>query len=81
MIDSLGNTTFVNFEKKNKATGIIYKMKTMRFPVRVLLSLYHTLFHSHLNYGVSVWGVADALYLDKIRLMQKRYELLLTLII
>ena len=38
----------------------------------VLLSLYFSLFHSHLSYGLSVWGTSNAGYLSKLALQQKK---------
>ena len=37
----------------------------------VLLLLYFSLFHSHLSYGISVWGTSNAGYLSKLALQQK----------
>ena len=41
-------------------------------PERVLVSLYYSLIYTHLNYGVCVWGTADDMYLDKIRISQNK---------
>ena len=41
-------------------------------PLIVMKSLYHSLFGSHILYGLSVWGNADLIYLDKISKLQKR---------
>ena len=59
-------------KKLNKSIGIIYKMKNIA-PLRVLLSLYYALFHSHLNYGICVWGNAPEQELNHIFLSQKRF--------
>ncbi len=58
-------------KKLNKSTGVIYKMRRL-CPQRVLLSIYYSLMHSHLNYGLCVWGNAIEEYLNKIRLTQKK---------
>ena len=58
-------------KKINKSVGIIYQMKNL-CPLPVLLSLYYSLVHSHLNYGICVWGNAAAHELDKIFLAQKK---------
>ena len=50
----------------------------MKCPKRLLVSLYYSLFHSHLSYGISVWGNARNEYLDTLRLMQKRAIRLIT---
>ena len=44
----------------------------MQSPTRVLLSLYYSLFHSYLTYGISVWGDAEARLVCKIKLAQKK---------
>ena len=41
-------------------------------PISVLRSLYHSLFNSHLSYGLVVWGTASRWNLEKIRSLQKR---------
>ena len=41
-------------------------------PISVLRSLYHSLFNSHLSYGLVVWGNASRWNLEKIRSLQKR---------
>ena len=35
-------------------------------------SLYHTLFESHLSYGISVWGGVSRTHLDKLFVLQKK---------
>ena len=42
-------------KKLNRAIGMIYKIR-YHCTKSVLLSLYFSLFHSHLSYGLSVWG-------------------------
>ena len=57
-------------KKINRSIGIIYKMK-FASPRSVLLSLYYSLVHSHLNYGICVWGNAAAYEISKLHLAQK----------
>ena len=38
----------------------------------VLRSLYYILFHSHLSYGIPVWGNADKQYIDEIAKLPKK---------
>ena len=47
--------------------------KTRNFcPSPTLRSLYHSLFNSHVCYGLPVWGYANEIYLDKIIKAQKK---------
>ena len=59
-------------KKLSRAVGILYKMRTLNSPKNVLLSLYHSLFHSHMSYGICVYGLAESQYISKITLIQKR---------
>ena len=45
-------------KKLNRAIGMIYKIR-YDCTNSVLLSLYFSLFHSHLSYGLSVWGASN----------------------
>jgi len=58
-------------KKLNRSIGMLYKIRQY-CPTTVLKSLYHSLFSSHLSYGLAVWGNADLIYLDKISKLQKR---------
>ena len=58
-------------KKLSRAVGLIYKIKHM-CPTAVLRSLYFSLFHSHLSYGLVLWGTANQSYIDKIRTLQNR---------
>ena len=58
-------------KKLSKSIGIIYKMKNLA-PLRVLNSLYYALFHSHLNYGICVWGNASEKLLQPIFMLKKK---------
>ena len=64
-------------KKLNRSIGIIYKMKNLA-PLKILLSLYYALFHSHLNYGICVWGNASEQELHHIYLSQKKVIRILT---
>ena len=59
-------------KKLSRAVGILYKMRSLNTPKNVLLSLYYSLFHSHMSYGICLYGSADDQYLSKIVLIQKR---------
>ena len=58
-------------KKLSRAVGLIYKIRHM-CPTAVLRSLYFSLFHSHLSYGLVLWGTANQSYIDKIRTLQNR---------
>ena len=45
-------------KKLNRMIGMIYKIR-YNCTKSVLLSLYFRLFHSHLSYGLSVWGTSN----------------------
>ena len=47
-------------------------MKKSNCPQNVLVSLYHSLFHSHMCYGICLYGLANEQYTSKIFLLQKR---------
>ena len=59
-------------KKLSRAVGILYKMRSLNTPKNVLLSLYYSLFHSHMTYGICLYGLADPQYISKITLIQKR---------
>ena len=66
------NHIFELRKKLSRAVGILYKMKKSNCPKNILVSLYHSLFHSHMNYGICLYGLGKAHYTSKIFLMQKR---------
>ena len=59
-------------KKLNRAVGMLYKLRRIKCNKRILLSLYFSIFQSHLTYGICVWGNADSSLLQKIYLCQKR---------
>ena len=59
-------------KKLNRAIGMLYKLRRIKCNKRILLSLYFSIFQSHLTYGICVWGSAESSLLDKIFLCQKR---------
>ena len=50
---------------------MLYKIRAYS-PKTILRSLYFGIFHSHLTYGLPVWGNAEHRFLDKIALLQKK---------
>ena len=59
-------------KKLNRAIGMLYKLRRIKCNKRILLSLYFSIFQSHLTYGICVWGNADSSLIQKIFLCQKR---------
>ena len=41
-------------------------------PLKIRKTLYHSLFESHLNFGVLLWGCAQNKFLNKISILQKK---------
>ena len=58
-------------KKLNKTIGILYRLKNL-CPDSVLMSLYFSLIHSHLSYGLLIWGTARDNVTDQIFKLQKR---------
>ena len=73
-------------KKLSRAVGILYKMRSIGTPQNVLVSLYYSLFHSHMSYGICVYGLADLKYTSKIALnlgilnFDKTFELQLSIL-
>ena len=59
-------------KKLSRATGVINRLKDNSVPTKALLSVYFAIFQSHLIFGLSVWGQANELYLQKIRTIQNK---------
>ena len=59
-------------KKLNRAVGMLYKLRRLNYNKSLLLSLYFSIFQSHLTYGICLWGNADPAILHKICLCQKR---------
>ena len=59
-------------KKLNRAVGMLYKLRRLNCNKGLLLSLYYSIFQSHLTYGICLWGNADPTILNKIILSQKR---------
>ena len=65
-------------KKLNSAIGMIYKIRH-DCTQPVLVSLYYTLFHSHLAYCLSIWGTSNDGYLSKLTVLQKKVIRAITL--
>ena len=58
-------------KKLSRAIGLLYKIRAYS-PKPIMISLYFAIFHSHLTYGLPVWGFANQGLLDNITLLQKK---------
>ena len=58
-------------KKLSRAVGMLFKMKNL-CSTTTLKSIYYSLFHSHMSYGIPVWGVAKTSLTQKVFLLQKR---------
>jgi len=58
-------------KKLSSRTGVLNRIKD-NVPQNLHIDLYHTLFESHLSYGVTVWGGVSKSKLQSITVVQKR---------
>ena len=58
-------------KKLSRAIGILYKIRAYT-PKSIMISLYFAIFHSHLAYGLPVWGSAKDNLINNIVLLQKK---------
>ena len=56
-------------KKLNRANGMMAKVR--HYAPNEILSIYHSIFSSHLIYGIQIWGQAQNTLFDKIMLLQK----------
>ena len=59
-------------KKLGGAVGMLYKIRTL-CPASTLKSLYFSLFHSHLSYGLVVWVMQARLTSRKSNLFRKKH--------
>lgn len=57
--------------KLSKTIGIIRKSRFL-LPQSTRIMIYHTLFHSHLTYGIILWGSTWEKHLDRVRSLQNK---------
>ena len=57
-------------KKLSRSVGMLYKIKNMGCDEKILLSLYYSLFQSHLSFGLVAWG--SSTYAKNLFLIQKR---------
>ena len=58
-------------KKLNRTIRMLFKIENIA-PLRVLHSLYYALFHSHLSYGICVWGNATKEALQPLDIAQNK---------
>ena len=57
--------------KISKIVGLLAKLRHF-IPLHILITLYRSLIHPYLSYGISAWGQACKTHLNKILILQKR---------
>ena len=58
-------------KKLSKANGILAKLRHFA-PKETLISVYYSIFYSHLHYGCPVWSLTEKENLDTITILQKK---------
>ena len=58
-------------KKLSRAIGMLYQMRNL-CNIETMKSIYFSLFHSHLIYGISVWGLAKTSLTNNVFKLQKR---------
>ena len=53
--------------KISRVIGILFRLKNIS-PKEILLTLYNTLIHSYINYGLLVWGIESS----RIEVLEKK---------
>ena len=56
--------------KLSRTNGILSKLR--HFTLSSLISVYYSLFYSHVTYGCSVWSLTKMLNINKINILQKK---------
>ena len=57
--------------KLSRSLGILRKVKPF-LSTSCMLQLYYSFFHSHLQYGILLWGSTSKTYLSKIKVLQNK---------
>ena len=58
-------------KKLSRANGILSKLRHFA-PLSTLISVYYSIFHSHLIYGCPVWSMTSSKNINTIRILQKK---------
>ena len=56
--------------KLSKNVGVLYRIKML--PINILRMIYNAIIAPFLDYGISIWGSAANIYLDRLFKLQKR---------
>lgn len=58
----------------NKLNSSLYLLRRLApiCDLKTLLSVYHAIFHSHISYGLLLWGATSVSNLDSVLIMQKK---------
>ena len=67
---------FANFKRLSRANGMLSKLRHY-VSLDILLSLYYSLFHSHLSYAANVWAL-NTNATNSVLLLQKKAVRLMT---
>ena len=70
MTKILPGRTMILPKKCLHSIGILHKVKQF-LPESALLSLYYTLFLSHINYGITAWSSANSVDKNQLHVLQK----------
>ena len=57
--------------KLSQTNGILSKLRHIT-PLSSLISVYYSLFYSHVTYGCSVWALTKMSNINKINILQKK---------
>ena len=68
----MGRTCSTYLQKKLASSNFAINSSKHFLPLKIRLSVYFSLFDSHLNYGNLLWGCTKTKYLNKIESLQKR---------
>ena len=58
-------------KKLSRANGVLYKLRNY-VPKETIISVYYSIFYSHVTYAVRVWSLSTQHNLDIITILQKK---------
>ena len=59
-------------DKISKSNGIIYKLRHLKMPSKVLKQLYYSLIYSYLNYNICTYAATFQTHINRLLLLQKK---------